>query len=113
MMIQLRKMRFFQSFVQFFLLVGIIQLIHGLCGLPYYDLPYLLLITGLLILGDAFRRIRWIAFSLALFLLDLTPGFVLIPIGLFLFVLRGCCFETPQNVSLEGNSNFFTIKMGF
>lgn len=109
---QLWDLTLLHSFIRFFLLVGSVQLIHGLCGYPLYDIPYLFVITGLLVIGDALRRVRWITFALALFLFDLTPGFILIPLGLLLFFLRRGSLAATQNVFMVMAAKSMLMKMG-
>lgn len=81
----------------FLLLVLAVQMIHGLMGLPYYDLIYLLVIMGLLLLGDYLPRLRWVFFAGALFLIDLSPGFVLLPLALFYVFIRNISPKTLVN----------------
>lgn len=111
-MIPPREKNLLYCFLLFSFLIGMIQMIHRLCGLPTYDILYTLLITGLFVLGDTLRRGRWLIFAFALFLLDLTPGFILIPVTLFVFLLRGIIPLSPQNVSLDDSSDSLSLKMG-
>ncbi|WP_127016107.1 hypothetical protein [Anoxybacter fermentans] len=83
MLLLIRKNILYRFFT-FFLTVLLLQLLHIWSGLPSYDLAYLLLITVLLTLGDQWARVRFLCFTCALFLIDISPGFIVLPLILLL-----------------------------
>lgn len=60
-----------------------IQLIQIILGLPTYDISYLVILTVLLTIGDCLATVRFFCFVVTFFFLDLSPGIIWVPIGLF------------------------------
>lgn len=91
----------FHKLLFFFITIIVIQMIHVFLGWPPFDFSYLLILTGFLALGDYWVRGRFICFLFVLFLIDISPGFVILP---FLY-----CFLIAKNYFLKKNKKYFSF----
>lgn len=80
--------KWIEVFGNFFLLMICIQLIQILLNLPTYDFSYLVILTVLLTIGDCVAIVRFFCFGVTFFLLDLSPGIILVPIALFVLKFK-------------------------
>ena len=70
----------FHKLLSIFMIILVIQIVHVFLGWPPFDFVYLLILTGVLALGDYWEKSRFICFLIILFLIDISPGFVILPL---------------------------------
>lgn len=92
-MLNIQWRNIFLKSLLFFILLSCIHILHKIIGLPDYDLLYILLLTVLLTIGDQWAWGRFICFTLVLFLLDISFGFILIPIILYILAWKHSLFK--------------------
>ena len=92
-------------------LMLILQLIHTISGLPGYDLFYLALVTLILSIGEIWARVRFLSFTIVLFLVDISPSFILLPI--ILFILKKENINLVSKMNIRNKSKKTTMKNKF
>lgn len=70
---------FLHRFFIFLMITSIIQFVNLILTNSSFDLFYLLIMTIFLTIGDHYPQIRIICFTIVLFFLDISPGFILLP----------------------------------
>ena len=79
---------FLLNFIKVFCLCEVLQLVHIMVGLPGYDFLYLIIVSFLIAIGEEWTRVRLPFFVIALFLVDISPTFIILPFILFVLKKR-------------------------
>ena len=87
---------FFENLV----IITLVQFAQGVFRLPYYDIFYLLLLLVILTASEISPRLRILGFSTVFFFLDVSPGFIILPIAVYFCRVRNIIIRN-QTLSIK------------